>query len=259
MLRRQVRRHHRLRAPLDERSDPGRKVVLQRGVVPDIRVIAAECSEIAEHAGLQEVEDAPEVLRRIFKRRAGQHNPVRRIETLAVARIGGAGVLDVLRLVEHDEAEAVMLELVARKPGRGVGEDDQVVLRQALPDRAAFRSIMRSGDLEFRDELCGLPRPVVGQRGRTDDERRSHAALLAGSQQREKLDGFAEPHLVGQDHIVIPVGHVLQEADALLLIFAERPPRSGNRAGDRNRTGHRRFRRRQAPGRPRPEYPGPET
>ncbi|MPN40768.1 hypothetical protein SDC9_188307 [bioreactor metagenome] len=176
---RQVGRHHRLRAPFDERGDAGGEVALHLRIGFDVRVILPERGQAAEHSGLEEVENAPEVFRRILQRSTGQHDPVRRVDALAVLRVGGAGILDMLRLVEHDEAETVMLELVPRKPRRGVGEDQQVVFRQRLPEFVALVAVVRNDDFEFRDEPPRLTRPVFGQRRRAADQRRSHSALFA--------------------------------------------------------------------------------
>jgi len=221
-LGRQVGRHHRFGTPLDERGDAGGEVALELQVALDVRVISAEGGQAAEHSGLEEIEDAPEVFRRVLQRGAGEHNPVRRVDAFAVLRVGGTGVLDMLRLVEHDEAETVMLELVAGEPGGGVGEDQEIVLRQRLPEGVALGPVDRHRDFEFRDETARFPRPVLSERRRADDQRRSHAALLARGQEREELDGFAEPHLVGEDHVAVAVGHVLEEADAFFLISAQR-------------------------------------
>ena len=58
----------------------------------------------AEQAGVDEVEDRPEIAEAVLDRRAGERDARPRVDLLGGARLLGAGVLDRLRLVEDGES-----------------------------------------------------------------------------------------------------------------------------------------------------------
>ena len=108
---RQLGGHELLRAPQDERPKPAGQH-LQRPVV-GLRIRRGRRREgrrRAEHAGIQKVEQAPQLSEMILDRRATEREPVRGLEEPRRLGRAGARVLDRLRLVENRVVERDFLE-----------------------------------------------------------------------------------------------------------------------------------------------------
>ncbi len=89
----------------------------------------------AQEARHQEIHQAPKLVERVFDRRAGQNQPVGRLDHLHRFRVARAAVLDMLRFVENRVGEghlAVGLDIFLQQ---SIGGDDHIViahLRQAV-------------------------------------------------------------------------------------------------------------------------------
>ena len=79
---------------------------------------AAELLRASEQAGIDEVEDRPQVAEVVFHRRSGQGDPGFSLQGLGGARLLGVGVLDRLRLVQHHEAPGRFLPAPAGAAAR---------------------------------------------------------------------------------------------------------------------------------------------
>ena len=108
-LGRQLGQHFLLRAAQEERPHAlaqARQRLAARVVAGERRLVAlAEIGRGAEIAGQEKIEERPEIEHRIFQRRAGEDEPVPRAKHLRALRVLAAAILDVLRLVQRDEAE----------------------------------------------------------------------------------------------------------------------------------------------------------
>ena len=115
----------------------------------------------AQIAGLDKIDDAPEVEQAVFQRRAGDGQAAFSFELFDGLGDLGVGVFDELGFVEHDGAEGVFLEFLQVAPQESVVGDDEVVrgdlLAQIMPGRAAFKD----QDFEVGDEAVGFAEPVV--------------------------------------------------------------------------------------------------
>ena len=124
-----------------------------------------------EIAGIDEVEDGPEVGQPILHRRAGQREAVPGWQLEHGAGLVGLGVLDVLRLVEHHAVPVDAGEQLLVAPHQGIGGDDQVVLgglgAKRLGVLLAFRAVMNPG-AQARREAFDLFLPVADDRGGRD-------------------------------------------------------------------------------------------
>jgi hypothetical protein len=125
----------------------------------------------AEEAGNEEFHQAPQLAEVVFDGRAGQAEPVAGIEFAGGLRDLGVRVLDVLRLVEHDQVEGVEAEFFDVAVEQGVGCEDEV----GVGDRAVV--FARSGPLSTSTRRSGVnlrPRRASwDDRGGGDDQRRA--------------------------------------------------------------------------------------
>ena len=168
--RRQLRRHLRLRAPQDERTDAAREDLDRAAVLLRGRpAMPREGGRGAEQAGVQELEQAPQLAEMVLDRRAAQRQPVLRANQPRGLRRRRVRVLDRLRLVEDRVLELDVLQQQRVAPQRAVAGEDDVVAADAI-DRAVRAAEVQHAEL--RREARGLFLPVEDDRPRHDDERR---------------------------------------------------------------------------------------
>src|SRR3546814_3970577 len=89
-----------------ERGDAARQLCAYFDIVlllDRLTETATELRVVAEIAGHQKIEQRPQLAKMIFHRSPGQAQAMTRIELAGVLRGLGARVLDVLRLVEHQQ------------------------------------------------------------------------------------------------------------------------------------------------------------
>ena len=229
---------HRLRAPQDEGRDaaPQLREAAAVALLLDGRAKAgAKALRAAEKAGHQEVEQAPQLAQVVLHRRARQREPLARIERGDHLRGLGARVLDVLRLVEHDDVPASAEPACAVALQQRVGRDDEVAV---LGEGAALaRGAVPHARAQGGREAGGLAPPVAQQAHGCDDEagRVEAAVLLLAQQVCQGLQRLAQAHVVGQ-HAAQAVGaQVLQPGQPVLLVG----PQRGLQAGRRRDLGQR--------------------
>ncbi len=171
----------------------------------------------AEQPGLDEAEDRPQVAQRVLDRRTGHREPV--VGLQAAHDLGDlrGRVLRVLRLVEHQRAEAEALEVLRVQARQRVRGDDDVVVVQRVVLGGPVAARLQPQRAQRRGELADLVLPGVRHRRRRDDQhRRVPLVLLALGDVRDELRG-----VVGDDELVQheqPVGRV--DRDALHLVLA---------------------------------------
>ena len=135
----QVLRDLPLGAPQDEGAQRAgeQRDRLGRGAAVAALGDRAERGGAAEHAGVQELEERPELAQVVLDRGAGEREAV--VGPEQARGLGGlrAVVLDGLRLVEDGVAEIHLRELDGVAAERAVGGEDQVVVREARRKSAA--------------------------------------------------------------------------------------------------------------------------
>ena len=179
---------------------------------------------VAEVAGLDEIHDAPQIEQPVFQRRAGERQPVLGLDLLDRARNLRAGIFDELRLVQNHRAEGELLQLLQVAPEQRVIGHDDVVLRNLFAQIVPLRAAFEHEHFQARREPFRLALPVVQHGRRTDDERRLvifFVLLLEPRQPRERLERFAEAHVVGENAAELDVREVTEEIEAVLLIWAQ--------------------------------------
>ncbi len=146
----------------------------------------------AEHPGVEELEDRPELAQVVLDRRAAHRQPVPRPDEPGGLRGLALGVLDRLRLVEDHVVELDVRQLGDVGPEGPISGDDQVVVAELLAERVAARPGVVE-DPEPRGELRGLLDPVEHERTRDD---REGGALRRPAAPPARCGGRRGPELV---------------------------------------------------------------
>ena len=182
----------------------------------------------AEHPGVEELEDRPELAQVVLDRRAAHGQPVPPLEQ--PGRLGrlAVGVLDRLRLVQDHVIEGDLAQLDDVGPEGPVGGDDQVVVGELVAGGVAVRPGVVE-DPEPRAELLGLGLPVEDQRPGDDDQARPPREPPGppALEQGEDLHGLAQAHVVGQDAAEVELLEVFEPAQALALVGPQLAPEAG--------------------------------
>src|SRR4051812_34443690 len=228
----QVFRNLLLSAPEEERPEGFRQE--RPGLLAGFAEAAvglADLRGLAEHARVEELEQAPQLAKVVLDRRAAEGQAVLRTDQPGRLRRLAARVLDRLGLVEDGVIEAVVLEVDDVSPERAVGGQDDVAVVEVFPGLTAADAGMVE-DAELRREASGLLLPVEDERPRHHDQRRRRSAAFLGGgpqlaarlQQGEHLDGLAQAHVVGQAAAETELPEEAEPAQAVALIVAELTP-----------------------------------
>ena len=176
---------------------------------------------VAEVAGLDEVGDAPEIHQPVLQRRAGEGEALVGLELFDGLGDLRGRVLDELRFVENGGAEGELLQFLEVAAEEGVVGDDDVVLRDLFAQVVTGGAALQDEHLHVRREALGFATPVV-QDGRGADDENGFGvlavAMLEPGDPGERLQRFAEAHVVGEDAAELDVREVAEEVEALLLI-----------------------------------------
>ena len=235
-----VLRHLLLGAPQHEgpqaAGDDGHRVGIE---APGRRSVGAEGGRRAQHAGVQELEQAPQLAQMVLDRRAAERQAM--VAAQQARRLGGLGarVLDGLRLVEDHVVEAHVLQERRVAAQRAVGRQHEVVVLEVLPGADAPGARVIEHPQLGREPRRLLP-PVEHERPRHHDERRPGplAALVdrrglargaARFEQRQHLHRLAEAHVVGQAAAEAEALQEVQPAEPVALIAAQPPDEARGR------------------------------
>ena len=161
-----------LRAPQDEgpqaAGDDGHRVGIE---APGRRSVGAEGGRRAQHARVQELEQAPQLAQMVLDRRAAERQAM--VAAQQARRLGGLGarVLDGLGLVEDHVVEADVLQEGRVAAQRAVGGEHEVVVLEVLAraDAPGARVVEHA---QLGREPRRLLLPVEHERARHHDERR---------------------------------------------------------------------------------------
>ena len=222
-----------------------------------------------EQAGRHELQDRPQLAQVVLDRRAGDREAERRTDAAGRLVHLRRRVLHELRLVEHESAPLDRAERGGLEAEHRIRGDDEVGGCRGIRDAPAALRLGggHGGDAQARRESRRLAHPVRGHGGRRDDEERAAGLGSRGSRrrvgrgirtsvassllldgvrdQRERLRGLAEAHVVGE-HAAEAVGpQERQPPEARELVGPQRqrdarglaaaprraPPRARRRCG----------------------------
>ena len=176
MLARQLGRDLFLGAPQDEGPKRARQRRHRLRFQPPRARRGAERARRAQHAGVQEFDQRPQLAQMVFDWRAGERETMVPAQQPRRLRRFGVGVLDGLRLVEDD---VVRLDL-AQEDGvlaeHAVGRDQEIDAGEAASQRGRARGALGADvgeDAQLRCEAGRLLLPVPDQRLRHHHDRRA--------------------------------------------------------------------------------------
>ncbi len=179
---------------------------------------------IAEIARLHEVHNAPQIEQAIFQGRAGEGEAD--FAGKLLHRLGDlrAGVFDELRFVENNGVEFIALQVLEVAPEQRVVGDDDVEVGDLLAHLVARRAAFKHEHGHIRREFFHLAFPVVHHRGGAHDQARigfpAFFPVLEPLNIDERLERFAEAHIVGED---AAEAHGLQMAEKFEARMLVRP------------------------------------
>lgn len=186
-------------------------------------VVATELLVGSEVAGHEKVHDGPDVGDAVFDGGAGEDEFAVGLDLFGGFGVTGGVILDVLGLVEDDGGEVVLVVVVDVAAQEGIGGEDEVGGLNLIPEGMALGAAEGKG-FELGGEAVGFLDPVLHEAGGTDDEGGGFAVGFATSlelQPCEGLQGFAEPHLVGEEAAELVLFKEAQPIDAFALVGAQ--------------------------------------
>ena len=197
------------------------------GAAPAVGEELPQPGGAAKLAGVQKLEDAPQLADVVFDGRARERQPMPRPEEPAgLGRLAG-GVFDRLRLVEHHVIKLGLTVGEDVAPQRAVGRDHDV----PVGERAGLVHPRGAGVVYHPEARCELPRlldPVEDETAGHDHKRRAARQagrlrlLLPPREERQHLDRLAEAHVVGEAAAEAELLQEHQPAEAFPLVLAER-------------------------------------
>ena len=173
-------------------------------------------------AGQHELEQRAEVVERVFQRRTGEQETAAGAQRAQSPGVLRAAVLDVLGLVGDDAAELHPREEFAVAGERAVTRDDQIAAGERRLVGGAPAAVVHDRP-QLGREPGTLAAPVLEERGGGNHQGGIDGGgrRRAGTEEGEGLQGFAEPHLVGEDATEIMAMEVPEPGGAKLLVGSE--------------------------------------
>src|SRR5450759_2520666 len=189
----------------------------------------------AEKARVEEIEDRLQLGEAVLDGCAGEGRAPVRAERARRARLCGGWVLHVLRLVERQVLPRDARQERTVPVRERIRRDEEVHLFEQVLERFSARPTRAvvHDDAQPRGEALCLAHPVLRHGGRTDEKRRADAfsGLARGQERGEKLDRFAETHVVGEAGAKTAREQEAQPPDAAHLIGTQRA-REAVRSGE---------------------------
>ena len=183
----------------------------------------AERPRAAEQTGVEDLHDRPQLGQPILDRGAGQRHPAGRGNRPNRPGLSGAGVLDLVGLVEHKPTPADLGERVAVQADERVRGEHHIVRGGPFDEGRLVRKKPRRAvvnhDLERRGEPIELALPIPKHRDRTHDQRRTVGRV--GENTGDELCRLAQPHVVGQAGAEPQPAQKRQPAHTACLIGAQ--------------------------------------
>ena len=186
--------------------------VLLDGLAP----ARVETAHVAQKARHQEIELRPQFAQVVFERGAGQAQQVRRSQLAQGTGAAAARVFHHLGLVEDEQMKWLCRQGVAIAPQQWIGGEHQVVPGHV---RMAFCApgAVQAQHPQVGGHACGLGLPIEEQRGGQHYQCRVGQApsFFFGQHMGQRLRGFAQAHVVGQDAPQALGAQVLQPSQAV--------------------------------------------
>jgi hypothetical protein len=191
--------------------------------------VGGEILAVAEKAGQQEVELAPQFTEVVFQRRAGQAQAMPG-SILRTASAPAAGAfLTVCASSRMSRVVAVLHQFVGVAPQQRIG--GETTSCSGISSKRHLAPGPRSESTLSGRKAFGLVLPVEDQRGRQDDQRGfvEAAGFFFQQQMGQRLGRFAEAHVVGQDAGQVLRAQELQPGQAFFLVGAQFQAEAGRR------------------------------
>eukprot|EP00754_Rhynchopus_humris_P013967 Rhum_TRINITY_DN14357_c21_g1::Rhum_TRINITY_DN14357_c21_g1_i1::g.84184::m.84184 len=196
--------------------------------------------QVAELAGVDEVEERPQFAELVLQRRPREHDPVRRRKLFDGTGCEGARVADVVSLVEDDVVELddvgvreqpnLLAHPVVRREQDGVAGVQRLqqrlpVVRPVRRGRERARRV-QAHDAHLRHPLVELPHPLRHERHRAHHDHRTlqQAAPVQPRDEGRNLHRLPHPHLVAQHAARLLQVQLPQPLHSRLLVLEQRVP-----------------------------------
>ncbi|MNV30726.1 hypothetical protein D3C71_1220050 [compost metagenome] len=176
----------------------------------------------------QKVKQAPDLAQVVFHGRARQAQPVARLQLADHLRGMRAGVLDVLRFIQHHQVPLVRQPALAVALQQRIRGNDQVMLGDCIC-HAVSAGAMQHQTTQPRAKAGRLALPVAHEAHGCDDQRRcgQPPRVFFDLDVCQGLQRLAQAHVVGQ-HPGQSVGtQKLQPVQPLLLVRPQGGPHAG--------------------------------
>ena len=232
--------HQRLGAAQHERGDAGAQLLQSLGVALLFNGVAKQLGKplvAAQKARHQKMKQAPDFAQVVFHRCARQAQAVPRLQLAGHLGGVGAGVFDVLCLVQHHQVPLGLQPALAVALQQRVGGNHNVKVTHGVGHCVPIFAVQHQA-AQLRAKARSLALPVAHQAHRRNDEGRVGQApsVFFDLNVGQRLQGFAQAHVVSQDAAQGVLAQKLQPVQALLLVRAQAYPHAG-RHGHRGQLG----------------------
>ena len=178
---------------------------------------------VAEVVGLHKIDDAPQVEHAVLDRRTGQRQLVLGLKFLDGFGHLRPGILDELRLVEHNSTEGKFGQLAEVTAKDRVIRDHDVVVGDSLSKVVTRLATLQNQHLHIGSEPFRFTTPVVQNRSGANYQRRLGLGILPATglqpqQPSERLQCLAQSHIVRKDSTQLKLGQVAKKTKAFHLI-----------------------------------------
>ena len=180
-------------------------------------VAAAEGAAGIEQAGVEEVQDRPQLVQPVLDRRARERDPVAGRQRAGRLRAARERVLDLLRLVQHQHPPLRLAQQPPVARQQRVGGQHHVVAGQIIDVMRAVGPVVEV-HRQVGSEPPQLASPVAEHRCRAHDQRRRIRLVGAIQQIGDQLHRLAQTHVVGQQRAQAQPAHAHQPAQSALLV-----------------------------------------
>ena len=179
-----------------------------------------EMGVVAQQAGIDKVEQTPEFPQMVFHRCATERQPkLRRQGEEDLGPLCG-GIFDLLRLIGDEGGPVVGLQRPLQRAQQPIVEQHHITGLQRCQGFLPIVVLIQGYDIQLGGEAGRFLLPVEHQGLGYYHQRRS--LLLPMTQQCQCLQGFSQPHIIGQTGTKAVLGQGGQPVGALFLIIAQR-------------------------------------
>ena len=169
---------------------------------------------------VRELEEIPDFAEVVLEGRAGKKNAGSGFELHRGLRHPGVPVLDVVSFIKNHRRPFAAAQGFNLSGKNAVGREDVVARFRLVDELFAVFGLLKHFGSEARRKALELIAPVEEDGGRHHhDELRTF--LRAGEQERNRLNGFAEAHVVSEKRARAPADEAREPFEPFLLIGAK--------------------------------------